>query len=105
MATLYIAEYTGFGQTGQSDTVDVLQVPPTAEQTLVVSSTATTASLQSSTRVVQISCDTTCSLAFGTSIAATAGNMRLNANERRNFVIPPIGTFAAPFKVSTIANT
>jgi hypothetical protein len=104
MATLYIAEYTGFGQTGQSDTVDVLQVPPTNEQLITIGVAAANVSLLTSTRVIQLSCDATCSVAFGTAAVATTANMRLNANERRNFVVPPIGTFAAPFKVSTIVN-
>jgi len=90
MAKLYIAEYAGVVKGNDTD-LQIFNEPPLREQTVAV----TASSLPSlpflqATQFVEISTDTTCSIAFavGTSPGnlpapvATVSNKRLAANER-----------------------
>ncbi len=86
MSQIFVAEYPGLATTDQSDSVAILALPPTAEYTVIVSAGISRSAqpLQSTTKFVEISCDTTCSIAIGPTASGTATltNQRLNANER-----------------------
>src|SRR5262245_36994730 len=100
---LYVAEYPSLAATEQSDSVAVLPQPPTAEQTVDYSAgvTATANAFRDDTNFVQISTDSICSIAFGTTPVATVANQRLAANEK---II--VGVRAgSKLKVSAITNT
>jgi hypothetical protein len=90
MAKIYVAEYPGLAMTDQSDSVPILAMPPTVEYSVIVSAASSGAAqpLQPTTKFVEISCDTTCSIAIGpfpgalNTGSAGLNNQRLNANER-----------------------
>jgi hypothetical protein len=64
-----------------SQGAQVLQMPPTAEQSVDFTGGATqSAAFNAATNFVQLCSDTTCSVAFGTNPAATTTNMRLPAD-------------------------
>lgn len=86
MSKIYVAEYPGLAATDQSDSVPILALPPTVEYTVIVSAGSSGAAqpLQASTKFVEISTDTTCSIAIGPTLTGSAGltNQRLQTNER-----------------------
>lgn len=90
MSQIFVSEYPGLANTDQSDSVPILAMPPTVEYSIIVSAASSGAAkpFQPSTKFVEISCDTTCSIAVGqfpgTIGTGSAGltNQRLNANER-----------------------
>jgi hypothetical protein len=86
MAKIYVAEYPGLAATDQSDSVPILALPPTVEYTVIVSAGSSGAAqpIQSSTKFIEVSTDTTCSIAIGPTLSGSAGltNQRLNVNER-----------------------
>ena len=86
MSKIYVSEYPGLATTDQSDSVPLLAMPPTTEYSVIVSAGSSGAPqpIQPSTKFVEISCDTTCSIAIGPTLSGAAGlsNQRLNANER-----------------------
>lgn len=85
MAKIYVSEYPGLASTDQSDSVAILALPPTAEYTVIVSagSSGSAQPIQASTKFVEISCDTTCSIAVGpVGTTALLTNQRLQTNER-----------------------
>jgi hypothetical protein len=95
MATLRIAEFSGLGRTDQNDSVAILPVPPTVEQSVTVSASGVVIAnpFQPTTKFVELCTDTTCSVAFGvfanlTTGTVTTGNGRLNANERVIRAVP-----------------
>jgi hypothetical protein len=90
MALVYVAEYPGLANTDQSDSVPILALPPTVEYSIIVSAGSSGAAqpLRPTTKFIELSCDTTCSIAIG-GFPGTIGtgsavltNQRLNANER-----------------------
>lgn len=104
MTKIYVAEFQGLAETGQSDSVPILTVPPSLEQTVAIGTqSAASLAFQSTTAFVEISADSICSIAFGpvASVAATANNCRLNANERIIRRVP-VGVNEA---VAVIVNT
>lgn len=86
MAKIYVAEYPGLATTDQSDSVPILALPPTAEYTVIVSAGSSGAAqpIQATTKFIEVSTDTTCSIAVAPFAGGAAGlsNQRLNANER-----------------------
>jgi hypothetical protein len=95
MATLRVAEFPGLGRTDQGDSTTILPVPPTVEQSVVVSASGVIIGqpFQPTTKFVELFTDTTCSIAFGifsalTTATVTTGNGRLNANERLIRAVP-----------------
>ena len=106
MATLYITEYQGLAP-GEKANVLATQAVPNASQTVAISATsASSAPFQPNTSWVDISTDTTCSIAFNAGNAAgfgqtavnataTAANYRLAANERARFYVKQ-GPFGFP---------
>lgn len=103
MSKIYVAEYPGLANTDQSDSVAILALPPSIEYTVIVSAASSGAAqpFLPSTKFIEVSTDTTCSIAIGgfpgTLGTGSAGlsNQRLNANDR---VIRRI-----PFQQSTFA--
>ena|SRR5882757_6479308 len=90
MAKIYVSEYPGLATTDQSDSVAILAMPPTVEYSVIVSAgiSGSAQPIQPTTKFVEISCDTTCSIAIGGfpgtvgTGTATLSNQRLNANDR-----------------------
>lgn len=97
MATLRIAEFPGLCRTDQSDSVPILSMPPSVEQSVVVSASGVviTNPFRADTKFVELCTDTTCSIAFGifaslTTATVTTGNGRMNANERLIRAVPNV---------------
>ncbi len=90
MAKIYVAEYPGLANTDQSDSVAILTLPPTVEYTVIVSAGSSGAAqpFQLSTKFIEVSTDTTCSIAIGGfpgvvgTGSAGLSNQRLQTNER-----------------------
>lgn len=121
MSLVYVAEYAGLATTDQSDSVAILTLPPTVEYTVIVSAGSSGAAqpIQATTKFIEFSCDTTCSIAVGGfqgSIgtgSAGLNNQRLNANERVIRRVPfqqqsrgpgVYGTVTTAYGVFTTAN-
>lgn len=89
MATLYIAEGSAVGGTS-NHTVAGMQYPPAKEQTVLIgASSATSQPFLNTTTMLQVSTDTTCSIAVGVNPTATNSNTRLSANLFFYITIPP----------------
>lgn len=92
MSQIYVAEYPGLAQTDQGDSVDLFLMPPTVEYSVIVSAGSSGAAkpFQQSTKFIEVSTDTTCSIAIGLFGSGAAGltNLRLNANERTRRRVP-----------------
>lgn len=90
MSKIYVSEYPGLATTDQSDSVPILALPPTVEYTVIVSAGISGAAqpFQPSTKFIEVSTDTTCSIAIGGfpgvvgTGTVTLNNQRLNANDR-----------------------
>ena len=86
MSKIYVAEFPGLALTDQSDSVNILAVPPTVEYTVVVSAAVSGPAqpFQASTRFIEVSTDTTCSINIApfASPAAALTNCRLSPGER-----------------------
>lgn len=67
MSKIYVTEYPGLANGAGGDSINILPVPPTISYTVIVSAAVSGAAqpFAQSTRFVEISCDTTCSIAFG----------------------------------------
>ena len=114
MSKIYVAEFPSLGTTDQSDSVNILPVPSTVEYTIIVSAGSSGGpTLQPSTKFVEISTDTTASIAFGgapgTLGTGSAGlsNCRLAPNERVIRRVPfsePTVQGFTPYAIFTTAN-
>jgi hypothetical protein len=90
MAKIYVSEYPGLANTDQSDSVPILAMPPTVEYSVIVSAASSGAAqpFAPTTKFIEVSCDTTCSIAIGGfpgvvgTGSAGLSNQRLNANDR-----------------------
>lgn len=85
MSTLYVNEFRGLCQTDQSDSVNILAIPPLASYTIIVSAGASGGpALNPLTQFVEVSTDTTCSFRIDTAAGGTAKltDARLAPNER-----------------------
>jgi hypothetical protein len=84
MSTLYIAEYEKLLVDAHGDVVLAPKAPPLVEQTVAIGLSSASAAnpFTTRTRFIQVSTDTTCSIAFGPNPTATTGNQRLAANEK-----------------------
>ncbi len=98
MSKIYVAEFGGLS--GDKSDVIALPVPPIAEQNVTVSAgnSQITTAFNPLTKYIEISTDTTCSIAIGPMGATTASliNCRLQPNER---IVRRI-----PFNITTTAN-
>jgi hypothetical protein len=121
MALVYVSEYPGLATTDQSDSVPILAMPPTVEYSIIVSAASSGAAqpIRPTTKFIEFSCDTTCSIAIGGfqgSIgtgSAGLNNQRLQANERVIRRVPfqqqssgpgIYGTLTTAYGVFTTAN-
>jgi hypothetical protein len=96
MATLYITEFAP----GGLNVVQAAICPPLAQQTVPIGAgSAASAAFGTSTGLVRLQPDATCSIAFGFNPSATAAAMRLSAGQTEYFVVQP-GS-----KVAAITNT
>lgn len=101
MAVLYITELEALGTPSVGGHLPIAYVPPVTEQTLAISgSSAASAAFSGQTRFVRLTCDVTCSLAFGPTPtaqsvsgtqtgAAAVGTARLPAGEVEYFAVSP----------------
>ena len=115
MSKIYVAEYPGLANaaTGDGGSVAILAVPPTVEYTVIVSaaSSGPPQPFAQSTAFVEISCDTTCSIAFGLfpgvigTGSAGLTNCRLEANERIIRSVPRNPANTAPRGGLNITNS
>jgi len=106
MSKIYVTEYPGLAgaSNGDGGAVAILAVPPTISYTVIVSAAVSGAAqpFAQSTRFVEISCDTTCSVAFGLfpgvigTGTALLTDCRLQANDRIIRAVPPNPVNTAP---------
>lgn len=102
MSKIYVTEYPGLANGAGGDSTNILAVPPTISYTVVVSAAVSGAAqpFAQSTRFVEISCDTTCSIAFGLfpgaigTGTALLTDCRLQSNDRIIRAVPanPVNT-------------
>lgn len=117
MAKIYVAEYPGLATTDQSDSVAILALPPTVEYTIIVSAGVSGAAqpIQSTTKYVEISTDSTCSITLAPTAAPACPltAQRLNQNERVIRRVPfqqqssgpgVYGTLTTAYSIFTTAN-
>lgn len=96
MSTIYVAEYVSLANTNQSDSVPLVAMPPTIEYKVIVSAASSGAAqpFQPSTKFIEVSTDTTCSIAIGLfpgvigTGSAGVTNKRLAQNERVIMSVP-----------------
>lgn len=96
MSKIYVCEVVDVAQMSQSDSTPILPVPSNAEYTVIVSAGASGAAqpFLPSTRFIEVSTDTTCSIAIGQfpgvigTGTALLTNRRLNTNERITLRVP-----------------
>lgn len=103
MATLYIAEFPGIASVGTT-LPQVVGTPPIAEQTVAIGGGSTaSAAFNTKTKIVRLSTDAICSIAWNNSGAAdpvaTTANARLPADTIEYFAVQPGG------KLAVISNT
>ncbi len=101
MPTLYVAEYEGIGQSQPQGSIPAAIAPALDVQAVSYTGTAgTSAAFGSSTKLVRITSDGTCSFRFSTDgSAATTSYPRLASGAVEYFYVQP-GTY-----VSAITNT
>ncbi len=100
MATLFVAEIDKLGLDARGHDVMAPKFPCLRESVVSIGmSHAESAAFTGATLFVQISCDATCSIAFGVAPAATTTDQRLVANEKIFVAVEP------GHKVSVIANS
>ena len=104
MSQIFVAEYPGLAQLEQGDSAVIMPAPPTVEYNVIVSGASSGAAtpFQPSTRFIEVSCDTTCSIAIGPfpgvigTGSAGVTNKRLAPNERTIIGVPRFPTQTAP---------
>lgn len=116
MSKIYVAEFPGLAGTDQDGSVPILALPPTVEYTVIVSAASSGAAqpFLPSTKFIEVSTDTTASIAIGLfpgvigTGSAGLTNCRLQTNER---VIRRVPSFsqstvqtAARYAIFTTAN-
>lgn len=105
MAKLYITEYSDVPSAYAAMSYQVVREPPLADQTPVAigASPLNSAPFNPLTRVVRLHTDSVCSIAIGppATVAATANNQRLAANQTEYKLVPPNSGYV----VSVITNT
>lgn len=96
MSKIYVCEVVDVAQMSQNDSTPILPVPSNAEYSVIVSAGVSGAALPflPTTRFIEVSTDTTCSIAIG-QFPGTVGtgtalltNRRLNANDRITLRVP-----------------
>jgi hypothetical protein len=96
MSKIYVCEVVDVAQMSQSDSTPILPAPSSVEYTVIVSAGVSGAAqpFQPATRFIEVSTDTTCSIAIG-QFPGTVGtgtavltNRRLQTNERITLRVP-----------------
>lgn len=85
MSLLYVNEFVGLARNDQGDSVNILQIPPLASYTIVVSAGSSGGpAINPLTQYVEVSTDTTCSFRLDTAGGAGAQltDARLAPNEK-----------------------
>lgn len=90
MSKIYVAEFPGLAATDQGDSVSLVPLPPTVEYTVIVSAGSSGAAqpFLPTTKFIEVSTDTTASIAIGLfpgvigTGSAGLTNCRLAPNER-----------------------
>ena len=104
MSKIYVCEVVDVAQMSQSDSTPILPTPSNAEYTVIVSAGVSGAAqpFLPSTRFIEVSTDTTCSIAIGqfpgvvgTGTAALT-NRRLQSNDRITLRVPYGSVQTAP---------
>lgn len=99
MATLYITEYERGGSGDFGGGIQAPLEPALVDQTVNIDVTSTQSStLNSETRLIGVSTDTTCHIDIGTNPTATTSKRRLPADVTAYYAIPN----ATEFKVAVI---
>ena len=96
MSKIYVCEVVDVAQMSQSDSTSILPAPSNAEYSVIVSAASSGAAqpFLPTTRFIEVSCDTTCSIAVGQfpgvigTGSAGLTNRRLNTNERITLRVP-----------------
>ena len=96
MSKIYVCEVADVAQMSQSDSTHILPAPSSAEYTVIVSAGISGAAqpFLPTTRFIEVSTDTTCSIAIGPfpgvvgTGTALLTNRRLVANERITLRVP-----------------
>ena len=104
MSKIYVCEVIDVAQMSQSDSTPILPVPSNAEYSVIVSAAVSGAAqpFLPSTRFIEVSADTTCSIAIGQfpgvigTGTALLTNRRLNANDRITLRVPYYPPQTAP---------
>lgn len=102
MTKLYVTEYSDAFHGGSTDSASFVTEPATNDQVVdYTAGHAESTAFKNNTRLVRISTDAICSVAFGTAPVATTSNSRMAAGTERIIGVP----MGAGFKVSAITNT
>ncbi len=100
MAKVYISEYSTMAMDLRGFMMPAGKEPSLVDQTVAITATSLESlAFNSDTRVVRISTDAVCSIAFGDDPVATTNSKRLAANQTEFFGVRP------GQKVAVIANT
>ena len=93
MASLYITEFAGLvrdGANGSQSALPVGTLPPLAAQKVTIGATsAQSAALNASTRLVRVHTDAICHIVAGSDPTATTSNARLAADTTEYFAVTP----------------
>jgi hypothetical protein len=115
MSKIYVAEFVSLGTTDQSDSVNIMPVPASVEYTVIVSAGSSGAAqpFLPTTKFIEISTDTTASIAIGLfpgvvgTGSALLTNCRLSPGERIIRRVPfsqPTVQGAPAYAIFTTAN-
>ncbi len=115
MSKIYVAEFPGLAATDQSDSVNILPVPASVEYTVIVSAGSSGAAqpFLPTTKFIEVSTDTTASIAIGLfpgvigTGSAKLTNCRLSPNERILRGVPfsqPTVNGSSQYAIFTTAN-
>ena len=100
MATLYISEYSASSFFLSGKELQVVQEPPTAEQTVAIAgASAQSSAFGSATRIIRVHTDAICSVLVGSNPTATTAKKRLPADHTEYFAVQPGD------KIAVITNT
>lgn len=88
MSTLHITEFSGLQTTPFRGEITAAVVPPLADQTVAISGTSTKSNaVNAGTRLVRISVNANCYLAFGPDPTATSDMMPMDAGAVEYFQV------------------
>lgn len=100
MSTLHITEFSGLQSTPFRGEITAALVPPLAEQTVAIGGTsAESAAVNADTRLVRISPDVNCHVAFGPDPTATTGMLPMTGGAAEYFQVP----MGCAYKIAVIA--